>query len=59
MRKRLGAMLPGRKKWDPSDLTVYWCFFHTRREWSDEACPEPARWTLPDGTPLLPLVQAA
>lgn len=34
-------------------ISVHWCFQHARREWADQACPEPWRWQLPDGTPLL------
>lgn len=33
--------------------SVHWCFHHTRREWTDQACSEYRRWTLPCGTPLL------
>lgn len=41
-----------RRRVIPDMLTVHWCFFHARREWSDEVCSLVVRWTLPDGRPL-------
>lgn len=39
-------------RWPADAPTVHWCFYHARREWSDRACSEAIRWTLPTGLPL-------